>query len=89
MDPYTLGVNARLSSACSRHQAGKNGYCVLLVTSTDALYQAVNKFCRVADDCSKVPALKNKNYSDYIFQKKEWELLELICEVLQVRTALL
>ncbi|GLB42145.1 putative hAT family C-terminal dimerisation region [Lyophyllum shimeji] len=44
---------------------------------------AINKFCAVADDSNKVPNLKNKKYADYKISPEEWDMLELIREVLQ------
>ncbi len=46
------------------------------------VYQAVMKFCLVADASKKVPKLRNKEYSDYMVTESEWQLLELIYEVL-------
>ena len=47
--------------------------------------KAVTKFCRLADDSDAVPALTGgKSYADYTLQRAEWELLELMCEVLKV-----
>ncbi|THG95518.1 hypothetical protein EW026_g6148 [Hermanssonia centrifuga] len=43
---------------------------------------AVMKFCLVADASKKVPKLRNKEYSDYMVTESEWQLLELIYEVL-------
>ncbi|KAH7920372.1 hypothetical protein BV22DRAFT_1021370, partial [Leucogyrophana mollusca] len=45
---------------------------------------AVDKFCLLADSSSKVPKLKNKKYADYKVSPEEWEMLNLIQEVLKV-----
>ncbi|KIK78943.1 hypothetical protein PAXRUDRAFT_16598 [Paxillus rubicundulus Ve08.2h10] len=44
---------------------------------------AVDKFCLIADASSKVPNLKKKKYSDYTISPNEWEMLDLIQEVLK------
>ncbi|KIJ15094.1 hypothetical protein PAXINDRAFT_77655, partial [Paxillus involutus ATCC 200175] len=44
---------------------------------------AVNKFCVMADNTSKVPKLKGKKYADYAISEEEWKMLELIYEVLK------
>jgi hypothetical protein len=47
--------------------------------------QAVNHFILRADSSKKVPDLqKNKKYMDYFLSDDDWELLEVIHEVLQV-----
>ena len=45
---------------------------------------AVNKFCLLADASPKVPNLKTKKYSDFLIAPGEWQLLELVHEVLHV-----
>ena len=47
------------------------------------MVQAVQKFGAFADD--KLPKLKNKLYSDYRLATDEWNILELVKEVLAVR----
>lgn len=50
--------------------------------------QAVNKFCLVADNTSKVPKLRgNRKYADYAISEEEWQMLELIHEVLKVKSS--
>ena len=44
--------------------------------------KAVQKFCLFADE--KLPKLKNKKYSDYKLEPGEWEILDLVQEVLAV-----
>lgn len=44
--------------------------------------EAVKKFCVFADE--KLPKLKNKKYIDYKLEPDEWQVLELIKEVLAV-----
>jgi hypothetical protein len=44
--------------------------------------KAVKKFCLFADE--KLPKLKNKKYSDYKLEPGEWEILDLVQEVLAV-----
>jgi hypothetical protein len=44
--------------------------------------KAVQKFCLFADE--KLPKLKNKMYSDYKLEPSEWEILDLVQEVLAV-----
>ncbi|THG98389.1 hypothetical protein EW026_g3789 [Hermanssonia centrifuga] len=41
-----------------------------------------NKFTLLADSSAKVPNLRNKSYSDYNISKPEWDVLELMREVL-------
>ena len=49
--------------------------------------QAVNKFCLVADNTSKVPKLRgSRKYADYAISEEEWKMLELIHEVLKVKS---
>ncbi|KIM53831.1 hypothetical protein SCLCIDRAFT_138128, partial [Scleroderma citrinum Foug A] len=44
----------------------------------------LNKFCLVADNTSKVPKLRgNRKYLDYAISEEEWQMLELIHEVLK------
>jgi hypothetical protein len=45
--------------------------------------QAVNRFVQLADDSDKVPDLQGKSYADFHLNRKEWERLELMHEVLQ------
>ena len=48
-------------------------------------FQAVNHFILRADSSRKVPDLqKDKKYMDYWLSGGDWDLLELIHEVLQV-----
>ena len=44
--------------------------------------KAVKKFCLFADE--KLPKLKKKKYSDYKLEPGEWEILDLVQEVLAV-----
>jgi hypothetical protein len=49
--------------------------------------KAVKKFCLFADE--KLPKLKNKNYFDYKLEPGEWEILDLVQEVLAVHDSVL
>ncbi|KAF8219071.1 hypothetical protein L208DRAFT_996808, partial [Tricholoma matsutake] len=51
------------------------------------IYRAIDKFCLLADVSPKVPNLKKKKYGDFSIAPAEWELLELVHNVLQVRLA--
>jgi hypothetical protein len=42
---------------------------------------------QLADDSDKVPDLQRKSYADFRLNRKEWERLELMHEVLQVSTS--
>jgi len=53
-------------------------------SDTHTFTQAFDKFCRLADSSPHVPLLKKKKYGDYLMTSAEWDLLELIKEVLQV-----
>ena len=58
---------------------------IFINNDLNTLKQAVNKFCLPADICGKVPKLQGKKYADYIITEREWVLLGLISEVLEVR----
>ena len=58
---------------------------IFIVNDLNTLKQAVNKFCLLADICGKVPKLQGKKYADYVITEREWVLLGLISEVLEVR----
>ncbi|KIM75155.1 hypothetical protein PILCRDRAFT_13838 [Piloderma croceum F 1598] len=45
-------------------------------------HAAVDKFCLLADASPKVPNLKKKKYSDFAIAHGEWQLLQLVHEVL-------
>jgi hypothetical protein len=49
----------------------------------------VSHFAQFADESDMVPKLKGKNYSDFYLRKRDWEKLELMHEVLQVRLELI
>jgi hypothetical protein len=49
--------------------------------------QACNKFTLLADHSDKVPNLKGKKYSDFLLTDAEWDILELMKEVLEVRAS--
>lgn len=51
--------------------------------------KAINVFCSLADESRQVPNLKGKKYAHYKIAESEWEILDLIREVLQVSTLLL
>jgi hypothetical protein len=50
------------------------------------LNKGVNRFVQLADDSDKVPDLQNKSYTDFRLYRSDWEKLELMHEVLQVRS---
>ena len=58
---------------------------IFINNDLNTLKQAVNKFCLLADICGKVLKLQGKKYADYIITEREWVLLGLISEVLEVR----
>jgi hypothetical protein len=58
---------------------------IFIVNNLNAPKQAVNKFCLLSDTCGKVPKLQGKKYADYIITEREWVLLGLIGEVLEVQ----
>ena len=41
-------------------------------------------FVELADDSEEVPALKVKQYADFCLDRKDWEKMKQIKEVLQV-----
>jgi hypothetical protein len=47
----------------------------------------VNLFVELADDSDEVPTLKGKEYADFRLDRKDWERMKQMKEVLQVRTA--
>jgi hypothetical protein len=49
------------------------------------MFQAVDLFTALADKSTKVPKLICKQYADFSISEDEWEMLQLIQEVLQVR----
>jgi hypothetical protein len=54
---------------------------------TEILWQGVDQFVLLADASEKVPNLpKNRTYADFQLSKKDWDRLEVICEVLRART---
>ncbi|KAG2741172.1 hypothetical protein P692DRAFT_20677048, partial [Suillus brevipes Sb2] len=46
----------------------------------------VNRFTQLADDSDEVPNLQGKTYSAFKLTQQEWSKLELIRDVLQVKT---
>jgi hypothetical protein len=52
----------------------------------DELIKPLNNVTSLADDDPAVPKLKNKKYEDYKLRKEEWDLLEIVLEVLMVCT---
>uniref|UniRef100_A0A8H7XSR6 Uncharacterized protein n=1 Tax=Psilocybe cubensis TaxID=181762 RepID=A0A8H7XSR6_PSICU len=49
----------------------------------DIQNKAVNKFVLVADMSNHIPKLKNKKYADFYLTEHEWDLLQLMKEVLE------
>ena len=49
--------------------------------------QGGNRFIQLTDDSEKVPDLQGKSYTDFCLNRKEWDKLELIHEVLQVSSS--
>jgi hypothetical protein len=56
----------------------KKKFILIFVNSS----KAIQKFCLFADE--KLPKLKNKKYSDCKLKPSEWEILDLVQEVLVV-----
>jgi len=44
----------------------------------------VNLFVELADDSEEVPSLKGKRYADFRLDRKDWERMKQMKEVLQV-----
>jgi hypothetical protein len=44
----------------------------------------VNLFVELADDSEEVPALKGKRYADFRLDRKDWEKMKQMKELLQV-----
>jgi hypothetical protein len=44
----------------------------------------VNLFVELADDSDEVPPLKGKQYADFRLDRKDWERMKQMKEVLQV-----
>jgi hypothetical protein len=49
----------------------------------------VNLFVELADDSDEVPSLKGKQYADFRLDRKDWERMKQMKEVLQVCNCLI
>jgi len=49
-------------------------------------WQGINLFVELADDSEDIPDLTGKSYADLRLDKKDWEKIKLMHDVLQVRT---
>jgi hypothetical protein len=61
---------------------------VLTMCNTELFIQGINRFVQIADDSDEVPDLTGKSYSDFKLNKKDWDKIALVHEVLQVRNIL-
>ena len=52
--------------------------------STNIVLQAIDYFCLTMDGNEDFPPLKDKSWSDYQLQGKEWKLIKLVHNCLKV-----
>jgi len=52
--------------------------------NAELFIQGINRFVQIADDSDEVPDLTGKSYSDFKLNKKDWDKIALVHEVLQV-----
>ena len=52
--------------------------------STNIVLQAIDYFCLTMDSNEDLPPLKDKSWSDYRLQGKEWKLIKLVHNCLKV-----
>jgi hypothetical protein len=52
--------------------------------NTELFIQGINHFIQIVDDSDKTPDLTGNSYSNFKLNKKDWDKIALIHEVLQV-----
>jgi len=56
--------------------------------NAELLSQGINRFVQIVDDSDEVPDLTGKSYSDFKLNKKDWDKIALVHQVLQVHDTL-
>ena len=56
--------------------------------SINIMLQAIDYFCLTMDSNEDLPPLKDKSWSDYQLQGKEWKLIKLVHNCLKVSSLL-
>ncbi|PSR78833.1 hypothetical protein PHLCEN_2v7270 [Hermanssonia centrifuga] len=81
LDPLDLDEEEEVDEPVDFDPADLLGKVLALINQVNKA--AVNKFTLLAYDSPKVLNLWKKNYSDYVICRPEWEVLDLIHEVLE------
>lgn len=85
-----MGITPQVSREDLLTQEGASTYHWSLCALLTIFYQGINKFVLLADASDEVPNLatrnkKSRSYADFMLSRAEWEKIELMREVLEVR----